>query len=190
MNYWLNDKLKNKNISSPFSVEKFFNKIKVYDNNFDKEKFLLGKIYELNDDVLENMRLLHNIYDKYYKIYRILEGKATGQEESCLSYFYECINEYKYAKIKCIVNNNSKFCEALDEFKDNYKLLYHKSNELVKCNMKEIKELPTQEEIVIMYHNLLKNVKNEKHSTTAVVGSFLGLFSTVTLFYKVTKIYL
>ncbi|KMZ95984.1 hypothetical protein PVNG_02833 [Plasmodium vivax North Korean] len=97
MNYWLNDKLK-----------KFFNKIKEYDNNFDKDNYLLKKIYKLDDDVLENMRILYNLFHKYYKIHDILEGKAEIQEKSCLSYFVQCVNEYKNAKIKCFMNNNYK----------------------------------------------------------------------------------
>ncbi|KMZ76677.1 hypothetical protein PVIIG_05164 [Plasmodium vivax India VII] len=187
MNYWLNDKLKSKNIKFPYSVEQFFRKIKKHDKNFDEDNFLLEKIYDIDYDVLENMRILHNLYDKYYIIYNILIGKTKKKpKESCLSYINECVNEYKNAKIKCIMNNNN-FCMALKTFKDNYEQFDHMSSELVNCNIEEVIKLPTDEEILTRYNNQIIDVNDKKHSTTAVVGSFIGLFSTVTLFYKVTK---
>ncbi|KMZ83530.1 hypothetical protein PVBG_00610 [Plasmodium vivax Brazil I] len=186
MNYWLNDKLKSKNIKFPYSVEQFFRKIKKHDKNFDEDNFLLEKIYDIDYDVLENMRILHNLYDKYYKIYNILNGNPKKPEESCLSYFNECVNEYKKAKIKCIMDNNN-FCKALKTFKDNYEQFYHMNSELINCNIEEVIKLPTDEEILTRYNNQIIDVNDKKHSTTAVVGSFIGLFSTVTLFYKVTK---
>ncbi|SCO74580.1 hypothetical protein, conserved [Plasmodium vivax] len=152
INYWLNDKLRNDSTNDTNYVKKFYVKLQE-DNEFDKEKLLNNKIYDINYGELKNLRVLYNLYDNLYKIIAIMGDEPVSKSYTCAYYTYTCIEEYKEAKIFCN-DESSTFCKALDEFRDSYLTIPQNPKGDRGCNLSTSGKLPEEDEISL-YRSLV-----------------------------------
>ncbi|SCO74570.1 hypothetical protein, conserved [Plasmodium vivax] len=146
INYWLNDKLRYDGNGRSNYVKIFYDKLQK-DNDFDTNKLLKDKIYDIDDRDLKNLRVLYKLYVSLYKIIDKINNKPGSQSYMCSFYTNTCIEEYKEAKIFC--NDESMiFCKALDEFRDSYLTIPQSPNGDKGCNLSTSGKLPEEDEIL------------------------------------------
>ncbi|SBS95102.1 PIR Superfamily Protein [Plasmodium ovale curtisi] len=178
MNYWLNVNLENNNIDTSICVNDFYDKLKSKNVSFFSSSTKLeDHLHVIDLNVLENMKLLYNLYDNAVKIISIISNKECTNEEqkSCIDHIKECDKKYKEAMDRCF-NSNDDFYNALKNFKDGYKIItepsYNKSNA---CKYREFYYFPE-------YDGVLEKKANAiKISSTLLVLSF-----ALPLIYKYT----
>ncbi|CAG9475306.1 unnamed protein product [Plasmodium vivax] len=146
INYWLNNKLRNDSTNDLNYVKKFYVKLKE-DNDFDKDKLLNNKIYDINYGDLKNLRVLYNLYDNLYKIIALIGDKPVSKIYPCSFYTNTCIEYYKEAKIFCN-DESSTFCKALDEFRASYISVQNDPNDEKGCHLNTLGKLPEEDEIL------------------------------------------
>ncbi|SBT83684.1 PIR protein [Plasmodium ovale] len=183
LNYWLNDKLRENVNNGSIKIKEFYKKIKNKDNNFfSKTNDLDEYLYDIDPNVLENMKLLYKLYDNAINIKSIIDNEfyindelKNEKKESCSKYTNECDENYKNAMDRCL-NSNDDFYNALIYFKDSYKIITEtSSNESNVCNSSEFYYFPE-------YDGVLEKKKNAiKISSTLLVLSF-----ALPLIYKYT----
>ncbi|SBT02402.1 PIR Superfamily Protein, partial [Plasmodium ovale curtisi] len=164
LNYWLNDKLRENVNNDSIMVEEFYEEIKKKDNNFfSKTNDLEEYLYVIDPNVLENMKLLYNLYDNAVNIMSIINTQNYTDEEeknkyqkSCSEYTNECDKKYKEAMDRCF-NSNDEFYNALKIFKDGYKKITEpSSNELNVCNSSEFHYFPWYDVVLEKKKNAIK----------------------------------
>ncbi|SBS92754.1 PIR Superfamily Protein, partial [Plasmodium ovale curtisi] len=141
LNYWLNCKLRESVNDGSINIKKFYEQIKEKNNNFFSKTIDLDEyLYDIDPNVLENMKLLYNLYDNAIKIISIIntqnytDGERNEAQKSCLEYTNKCDENYKKAMDMCL-NSNDDFYNALKYFKDSYKIITESSfNESNACN--------------------------------------------------------
>ncbi|SBS93522.1 PIR Superfamily Protein [Plasmodium ovale curtisi] len=197
INFWLNYQLKNINPSTDI-VQRFY-KALTSDPLFDINKKLQGKIHNIQDEHLENMKIFYNLYHKYNTIQSIIQDN-TYDHTQCTLYSKECVEKYEEALTRCPKSTTSSFCEALNVFKRKYEKL----NELIKidnCKLEVLKPLPSHESLQQEGTPLpsehpepaeLDNVLGEQGYTTdyssaaAASGTMVGMFFISLILYKST----
>ncbi|SBT55417.1 PIR Superfamily Protein [Plasmodium ovale wallikeri] len=182
LNYWLNDKLRIKVSDNSNYIKEFYEKIKEKNSTFfSKTNYLEEYLHVIEPDVLENMKLLCNLYDNAVKIMSIKNTQNYTDEEKnkeqklCSDYTKECDKYYKEAMDRCL-NSNVDFYDALKNFKDAYDIITEpSSNKSNVCNSSEFYYFPK-------YDALLEKKANAiKISSTLLVLSF-----ALPLMYKYT----
>ncbi|SBS95690.1 PIR protein [Plasmodium ovale] len=182
LNYWLNCKLRESANDGSINVKKFYEKIKEKNNNFfSKTNNLDEYLYDIDLIVLENMKLLYNLYDKAIKIISIIntqyytDRERNEAQKSCSEYTKKCDENYKKAMDMCF-NINDDFYNALKNFKDGYKIITEpSSNESNVCNSSEFYYFPE-------YDGVLEKKKN----AIKISSTFLVLSFALPLIYKYT----
>ncbi|SBS94490.1 PIR Superfamily Protein [Plasmodium ovale curtisi] len=182
MNYWLNVKLRDKNIDAKICVNDFYGKLKSKDESFFSSTTKLeNHLHVIDTDTLENMKLLYKLYDNAVKIISMINTQNYTDEErneaqkSCSEYTNECDKDFKEAMDKCF-NSNDDFYNALKNFKDGYKIIIEpSSNELNVCNSSEFHYFPWYDVVL------------EKKKNAIKISSTLSVLSLVLpLIYKYT----
>ncbi|SBT72944.1 PIR protein [Plasmodium ovale] len=183
LNFWLNDKLRKSVNNGLIKIKEFYKEIKNKDDQFfSKTNNLEEYLHVIDPNVLDNMKLLYNLYDKAVKIISIIntqnytdEEEKNKERESCSKYTKECDENYKEAMNRCL-NSNVDFYNALKNFKDGYKIITEQnSNESNVCNSIEFSFFPE-------YDALL-----EKKANTIKISSTLSVLSlALPLIYKYT----
>ncbi|GAW82746.1 variable surface protein [Plasmodium gonderi] len=143
LKYWLNLKLKHTSKSSSFKVEDFY---KIFKNHFrDFKHDLLSKceIKDMENDVLENMRMLYELYVYRDELYNFLTPSSTDYSKQCSEYINGCISNLKSLKDKC-TRKNSEFCEALDVLKKQLQFLIISMAPTNICDKKLLNELSNE----------------------------------------------
>ncbi|SBT84465.1 PIR protein [Plasmodium ovale] len=185
LNYWLNDKLKGKVIDGSNYIKHFYDKIKEHDVTVFTDHEELGNyMHVIDSEILENMKLLYNLYDNAVKIISIISNEVYTSDEQknekqklCSDYTKECDKYYKEAMDRCL-NSNVDFYIALKNFKDGYKIITEpSSNKSNACNSSEFYYFPE-------YDALL-----EKKANAIKISSTLSVLSLVLpLIYKYTPV--
>ncbi|SBT57020.1 PIR Superfamily Protein [Plasmodium ovale wallikeri] len=164
LNYWLNDKLRIKVSDDSNYIKQFYEKIKQQNNNFfSKTNNLEEYLHVIDPNVLENMKVLCNLYDNAVKIMSIKNTQNYTDEEeknkyqkSCSEYTKECDKNYKEAMDMCL-NSNDDFYNALKNFKDAYDIITKpSSNESNVCNSSEFYYFPWYDVVLEKKANAIK----------------------------------
>ncbi|SBT01700.1 PIR Superfamily Protein, partial [Plasmodium ovale curtisi] len=197
INFWLNYQLKNINSSSDI-VQRFYDVVKS-DTSFDTHEKLKGKIQNIQDEHLENMKIFYNLYHNYNNIQSIIQD-STYDHTQCASYSSECVEKYEEALTRCPKGATSSFCEALNIFKKKYEKL----NDLISadnCKLEVLKPLPSHESLqqegpllpsehperAELDHVLGEQGDNTDYSSTAAAsGTMIGMFFISLILYKST----
>ncbi|SBT57356.1 PIR Superfamily Protein [Plasmodium ovale wallikeri] len=155
LNFWLNDKLRKSVNNGLIQIKEFYKEIKNKDETFfSKTNDLEEYLYVIDSNVLENMKLLYNLYDNAVKIISIINTQnyidakeKNKDQESCSVYKKEFDENYKKAMDRCF-NSNDNFYSALKNFKDGYKIITEpSSNESNACNPREFSFFPEYDPI-------------------------------------------
>ncbi|SBS91685.1 PIR Superfamily Protein [Plasmodium ovale curtisi] len=183
MNYWLNVKLRDKNIDAKICVNDFYGKLKSKDESFFSSTTKLeNHLHVIDTDTLENMKLLYKLYDNAVKIISIIrtqyytdEEEKNNERKSCSEYTNECDKNFKEAMDRCL-NSNVDFYNALKNFKDGYKIITEpSSNESNVCNSSEFSFFPDYDAVL------------EKKANAIKISSTLSVLSlALPLIYKYT----
>ncbi|SBT02199.1 PIR Superfamily Protein, partial [Plasmodium ovale curtisi] len=185
LNYWINYLLNKNSSKSSISVQNFYKNLKVYDKNFDNENILKDKIYDINNDALQYMNILNNLYTYYEKIYsKITDSSVTDHQSSCSDDNQNCINKYEEVILNCPDNGiNTTFCAALSNFKENYEKLQNHNNERNECYKVLLKKLPTYSEVINKYTTTQK-WNGENSGIITMFPTFWGIIIIIFLTYK------
>ncbi|KMZ83503.1 hypothetical protein PVBG_00585 [Plasmodium vivax Brazil I] len=134
LNYWLNKELKKIRTSATdfirvmdsivnykFPVHSLYYKIK-------------DKVYNIKEDVLNEMDTLYTLYDNYNKFLT-----ETKDGSKCEEYGNKCLDVYETNINNCYQNKNRQFYKALLQFRDIYNK--NKTN-LQICKIQQLPDLP------------------------------------------------
>ncbi|SBT83305.1 PIR protein [Plasmodium ovale] len=164
LNYWLNDKLRENVSNGSIEVKEFYRDIKNNDDGeFSKNKDLSDYLHVIDPYVLENMKLLYNLYSISEKIINIMndqvypeKGMTNEEQKSCSDYKKECDKNYKEAMDRCL-NSNDDFYNALKNFKDAYHIISKPSSkESNACNSSEFYYFPEYDAVLERKANAIK----------------------------------
>ncbi|SBT54581.1 PIR Superfamily Protein [Plasmodium ovale wallikeri] len=182
LNYWLNSKLRNNTINHGMTVEEFEDYLNTHENNFYTSNKFEGKLYDIDENDLENMNLLNVLYIQNSEIYGIIESLEEGKKKPCLEHFQKSIDTYKKGIIKCPLDD-ANFCNALKQFQRKYNQISATENVEKKCIDKDSLHLPTYEEVLIEYITLYQK-DHEKNimSGTILAPTFAALFILIFIY--------
>ncbi|SBS89830.1 PIR Superfamily Protein, partial [Plasmodium ovale curtisi] len=186
LNYWINYLLNKNSSNSSICAQTFYKKLKEYDTNFDNQNALKDKIYDIKNDALQDMNILNNLYTYYGNIYsKITDSSLTDQQRSCSDDNQKCINKYKEVIHHCPDNdNNTPFCTALRNFKENYEMLQNLNNEHNECSKVVLKNLPTYSEVIDKYRTTSQKWNGENSGIITMFPTFWGIIIIIFLAYK------
>ncbi|VUZ99777.1 PIR protein [Plasmodium vivax] len=181
LNYWLNDKLKQKVVGGTIDVNTFYEEIKSKDNGDSFKNDELGKYMKnIDPEILKNMELLYDLYDYQQKILDMLLNQVYSKEDNnqCSFYTDKCYEKYVTAINRCY-GTYDEFYKALSDFKSTYDIVIEKgTNDIYKCKASTHFLLPKNDLVL----------EREKTKIMLIQGftSFLMLTLTFPLIYKFT----
>ncbi|KMZ95993.1 hypothetical protein PVNG_02842 [Plasmodium vivax North Korean] len=185
LNFWLNNILYSYEKSDQIDANVYFQKLKDKDRDFDKGDNLKSSIYKINNDTLDNMNIIYNLYRIYRNIY---DGKDVVciEHTQCLNYYNKIVEEYKKGLIKC-PNYATNFCKSLGLF--NIIITRNKVNLLLsnKFTLSDSLDLPTYAEIAKEL-----GIYDGKEITLlifSIVGPIFGIITLWIYLKKVKKFY-
>ncbi|SBT02286.1 PIR protein [Plasmodium ovale] len=181
LNYWLNGKLRESVKYGSINVKEFYEKIKKQDDNsFSKTNDLEEHLDVINPNVLENMKLLYELYENAVKIINIINDPTYKPEEnkSCSDYIKECDDKYKEAMDNCL-SSNADYYNALKLFKYSYQFLTASStNKSDTCVYSEFCHFPEYDPVL---ERKQRNIMAGKILSAPLILSFV-----IPLLYKYT----
>ncbi|VUZ99858.1 PIR protein [Plasmodium vivax] len=134
LNYWLNKELKETSTSAT-------DFIRVMDSilNYEFPVYSLyykfkDKVYNIKEDVFNEMDTLYTLYDNYNKFLT-----ETENENKCEEYVNTCLSVYTENVNNCYQNKNRHFYKALLQFRDIYN---KKKTSSKKCITQQLQNLP------------------------------------------------
>ncbi|VUZ99376.1 PIR protein [Plasmodium vivax] len=173
INFWLNYNISGKNSDYTVSVKEFYHTLQKHDSNFDNEKKLECKLYNINNDDFENMCILNNLYSNYNNIFKDKQV-VCAERASCLQYSKACYREYRRGLIKCL-NKNIDCYKALNHFKNMYKTENRDvSSKAFKYS--DLIDLPRDEDVYYEIYGGLNNWKNIVIMIFSILGPMIGMF--------------
>ncbi|CAG9485748.1 unnamed protein product [Plasmodium vivax] len=173
INFWLNYNISGKNSDYTVSVKEFYNTLQKLDYNFDNEKKLECKLYNINNDDFENMCILNNLYSNYNNIFKD-KKVVCAERASCLQYSKACYREYRRGLIKCL-NKNIDCYKALNDFKNMYKTENRDvSSKAFKYS--DLIDLPRDEDVYYEIYGGLNDWKNVVILIFSILGPLIGIF--------------
>ncbi|KMZ94345.1 hypothetical protein PVMG_05397 [Plasmodium vivax Mauritania I] len=151
LNYWLNKKLKGTGISATKFVG-IIDKLSSYKfpSNLLYKHFKYS-VYDMDDKILKEMDILHNLYDYYYKFLDSSKNECPNSDNKCLSTDVTEIN-------KCDHIKNRRFYKALTNIFSIYNNKYQE-----KCKSQTSSELPP---ICNIFEKHITNI-NKKNCTSS-----------------------
>ncbi|SBS91039.1 PIR Superfamily Protein [Plasmodium ovale curtisi] len=183
LNYWLNDKLREKVNNGSIKVKEFYEEIKNRDEQFFSKNKELGDYMRIIDpNILENMKILYELFHYKQKILDIMikEDYSDNGEKLCPEYLEKCYENYIKGMNKCL-NGYDDFYMALKFFERDYKYLIEKEkDESGYCTISENIRLP-ENDIVI-------EAKQRRIMTTKIMSAPLILLCVIPLLYKYTPL--
>ncbi|KMZ91108.1 hypothetical protein PVMG_04880 [Plasmodium vivax Mauritania I] len=182
INFWLNYNICGQNSDYTISVNEFYSTLQKHDSNFDSEKKLECKLYNISNDIFENMCILYNLYSNYSNIFKN-NSVVCAERNTCLGYSDNCYNEYRRGLIKCL-NKNLKFCKALNDFKNMY-IMNNRNISSNIFNYSDLRVLPRDEDVLYEIYGGLNDWRNIIILTFSILGPMIGIFL---YFYKINKI--
>ncbi|SBS99742.1 PIR Superfamily Protein [Plasmodium ovale curtisi] len=113
MNYWLNKKIENKKISLDESDFEVYNKYIVYYNSGSNSKVCDSNELFISTDMFKEMKRLYTLYELYNTFKTI-----SDQNNSRCIQLKSCVTHYHSILRNCKQNSETKFCKALQNFKN------------------------------------------------------------------------
>ncbi|KNA00892.1 hypothetical protein PVNG_05819 [Plasmodium vivax North Korean] len=176
LNYWINFKLRESMHNGDDSFCTVYNALDsqiTFNSLYD---ISVNFIYDINKDDFYKMNILYRLYKKYTDIDGILENADDMVKRTLLSYSTACCTDYLEAKYICNDgndddSNNSQFCTQLKKFEKTYESLYDT----------EIGRNPEY----MNYFKKLSECKNTNVTSTALIGTTVGLIPLMVGLYKV-----
>ncbi|CAG9474720.1 unnamed protein product [Plasmodium vivax] len=161
MNYWLNHQFKKDRTYDTVDINDICNKMKE-NNQFIgfEDKINCTDIRKIDKDEFDKMKILSNIYYKYYQK-QLITLNQEYKISQCLDYFIECIDEYKKAIIYCPEGRVNNFCKALTDFLSLFKKTTFKSEE---CRSIELQTVPTKVDEIEKYIRFIKQQNKPENS--------------------------
>ncbi|SBS91088.1 PIR Superfamily Protein [Plasmodium ovale curtisi] len=182
LNYWLNDKLRGDNIDTSICFKDFYEKLKLLDSNtFNSRESLEDKLYNIDHDHFENMKIINDLYIMKYKLYIALTEEANShiQSKLCLQYTKECYRTYLYGIFNCH-NDGSNFYSAINNFKSEYERdISHFVDKAANCLSEGFFPLPHYDDVLSEYR-ALKKAQIKNILTLPILIPMLGVFFSLT----------
>ncbi|SBS93223.1 PIR Superfamily Protein, partial [Plasmodium ovale curtisi] len=122
LNYWLNGKLSENVKHGAINVKDFYEKIKHKDADFfSKHRNIDNHFYNINPEILENMKILYELYHTKQKILDIMikQDDSSSEMYKCPDYIEICQKKYKEGLDKCH-SAYDDFYKALKLFQMDY----------------------------------------------------------------------
>ncbi|SBT55694.1 PIR Superfamily Protein [Plasmodium ovale wallikeri] len=183
LNYWLNDKLGEKVNNGSIKVKEFYEAIKKKDEQFfSKNKELGDYIRIIDPNILENMKILYELFYYKQKILDIMikEDNSDNAEKLCPEYMEKCYDNYIKGMNKCL-NGYDDFYMALKFFERDYKYLIEKEkDESGYCKISDNIRLPE--------NDIVLEAKQRRIMTTKIMNAPLILLFVIPLLYKYTPL--
>ncbi|SBT54394.1 PIR Superfamily Protein [Plasmodium ovale wallikeri] len=181
LNYWLNDKLINNNKDLSICVKETYDEIKNKDVTFfSKHSELENYLHVIDPDILENIKILYELYNDKQKIIDIMlnQDDSINKENLCPGHLQNCHNKYRDGMNNCL-NGYYDFYKALKLFEKDYKhLIENVPDESAKCKSSEYFRL-------LEYDPVLE--KNQKRIITyKIMSAPLIMLLAIPLLYKYT----
>ncbi|SBT84282.1 PIR protein [Plasmodium ovale] len=180
LNYWLNDKLRKTVNDDTNYVKEFYKKIKEQDDSFfSNPKDLEEHLHVIDPYVLENMKLLYELYDSKQKIVEIMHDSNSTEDkkELCNGYTKTCYDNYKKSMDNCL-NIYDDFYKALKVFETDYKhLIEQETDESGHCKDSEYFLLPDYDSVLEKQRNIMAG---------KILSAPLILSFVIPLLYKYT----
>ncbi|SBT53048.1 PIR Superfamily Protein [Plasmodium ovale wallikeri] len=179
LNYWLNGHSRNTTSSNSVTFKEFQMNMDLVEDIFITVP-LNGKLYDLEEDDFQNMKLLDYLHSNYFGNVTKISDLTEEKNISCFKHVKELLNTYKRGIIQCHIDNTN-FCKALKHFEKEYNKIFFTEDSITdKCTDQELLKLPTYDDVSLEEKNI------------SVVGSILGpsfgtLF-TMLILYKFTPI--
>ncbi|SCA60273.1 hypothetical protein PVT01_000082600 [Plasmodium vivax] len=171
LNYWTNMQISNNMNNQKKCVQDFYDDIENHCIQSYQLDSLSDFSYDINNDDINNLNILYDLYKKYNKINGIITKQSEEPEKLKLYCCDNCFDGYKLIRSSCIGLQN-KFCDQLNKFKQKYEDLYTIVEGKGEIFSEHFKRLPEDNNISII--------------TTSVLGSAVGLTSLYFLLHKVT----
>ncbi|SBT83080.1 PIR protein [Plasmodium ovale] len=182
LNFWLNNKLRENVNNGSIEVKGFYEKIKNKDNEFFTKNNELDDYMRIIDlDILENMKLLYELYDTKQNILNIMlkQDYSDNGETLCPEYLKKCYDNYIQGIDKCL-NDYGDFCKEIKKFKHYYKYgIEEVPDQSEYCNISEYFRLPE-------YDSALE--KRRKIMTIKILSTPLIMSFVIPLLYKYTPL--
>ncbi|SBT55822.1 PIR Superfamily Protein [Plasmodium ovale wallikeri] len=181
LNYWLNDKLRNNNKDLSICVRETYDEIKNKDVTFfSKHRELENYLHVIDPDILENIKILYELYNAKQKIIDIMlnQDDSINKENLCQDNLENCHKKYRDGMNNCL-NGYYDFYKALKLFEKDYKHLIEKvPDESEKCKYSEYFRL-------LEYDPVLE--ENQRRTRTyKIMSAPLLMLLAIPLLYKYT----
>ncbi|CAG9472739.1 unnamed protein product [Plasmodium vivax] len=173
LNYWLNIKLKENMLNKSNCVYDFYEGIETHCIGTFSIPNTQDLIYNINNDNLYKMNKLYILYEKYSKLYDVLNKKPKEELDASLDLSQDCFYDYVYARYLC-VDINTKYCRKLINFKTKYENLFTIAEQKGYDFSKNFNHLPEN-----VYNNIM---------STVLLGTTIGLVPLFGVLYKFTPI--
>ncbi|SBT00138.1 PIR Superfamily Protein, partial [Plasmodium ovale curtisi] len=179
LNFWLNNKLRKNVNNGSIEVKEFYEKIKNKNNDFFTKNNELDDYMRIIDlDILENMKLLYELYDAKQKILDIMlkQDYSSNQEKLCPEYTKTLHDNYIQAMNNCL-NGYDDFYNELKFFERDYKyFIEKKTDESGYCKSSDFFLLPEYDPVL--------EAKQRRIMLTKILGAPLILPFVIPLLYK------
>ncbi|GAB69525.1 hypothetical protein PCYB_002740, partial [Plasmodium cynomolgi strain B] len=200
LNFWLNDKLKNSVVNrNEINVKDFYNKIK--NNNpdyFSKSNDLENYMKNIDPEIIENMKLLYDLYYKKDIIQNILLNPVEEDpiNAQCSAYTKKCYEKYN-AAINMCYGINDEYYKALGNFQKGYNSIIVYGEDKYNCRGNTTYLLPEytpdlecdpypEYDTNSEYDNLLGREEEKSMLIQGLTSSLIPLL-IIPLIYKVEK---
>ncbi|SBT57355.1 PIR Superfamily Protein [Plasmodium ovale wallikeri] len=181
LNFWLNNKLRKNVNNGSIEVKEFYEKIKNRDNEFFTKNNELDDHMRIIDlGILENMKLLYELYDTKQKILDIMlkQDDSSNQEKLCPEYTKTLHDNYIQAMKNCLKGYDN-FYNELKFFERDYKYFIEKKNdESGYCKSSDFFQLPEYDPVL--------ETKQRRIIITKILSAPLILPFVIPLLYKYT----
>ncbi|SCA60157.1 Plasmodium vivax Vir protein, putative [Plasmodium vivax] len=186
LNYWLNFRLSEGKHNENICVKQFYDDMESYCENTFGYVVSTNVFYDMDQDELDKMNILYNLYYNYYKIFK--DDKIVCNEKSlCSQYTNHCLKYYGDGIIKCPTEKTDNFCRKLDQFRVKYEHLQKRtdiSNNGYKPS--DMESLPTHDQALYLQGSALQNLKDIVIWAMYIMGPTVGLSLIFLYFYKYT----
>ncbi|SBT54594.1 PIR Superfamily Protein [Plasmodium ovale wallikeri] len=182
LNYWLNDKLSDNVKRGEINVRDFYEAIKHKDANFfSKHRNLGNHFYNISPEILENMKILYELYHTKQKILDIMlkQDISSSEMNKCPEYIGICQKKYREGLDKCH-NVYDDFYKALKLFQMDYKYGIEKETDKSgQCKSISFLRLPEYDPVAEKQRNMMAG----KILSVPLILSFV-----IPLLYKYTPL--
>ncbi|VUZ99357.1 PIR protein [Plasmodium vivax] len=183
LNFWANFELNGEHFVDNSSIESFRNLM----NNEDYERFSKEKmkavLEHIEEEDLKRMKILDNLYQRYYEMQEIIFSTSEERFEKCLRYSSECFNEYRNAFSTDEIGKY--FNSALTNFKKAYEELVSKAFSKDTSYVSYIAKIPEDpNESELSFYTI--GDRRNKIILISLFGSVIAVVLVLIYFYKFT----